>query len=108
MFDEHYFTTMLVRDVEATGGHPIVEIQLISGHAHRVRAIVEAGAGSVTFDAYHAKGDLAHERPRFGETDAQGGPRATFRAVVAYESIVAVILDPSPEQVRARPGFAAG
>lgn len=108
MFDEHYFTTMLGRDVEATGGHPIVEVQLISGHVHRVRAIIETSTGSVTFDAYHAKGDLAHERPRFGEADSHGAPRATFRAVVAYESIVAVILDPSQEQVRARPGFATG
>ena len=106
MVDDTYFTTTLGRDVEATGGHPIVEIQLISGHVHRVRQVIEVGTGSVTIDAYHAKGDLAHERPRFGETDAHG-QRETFRAVIAYESIVAVILDPSQEQVRSRPGFAA-
>ena len=104
MFDEHYFSTMLKRDVEATGGHPIVEIQLISGHTHRVRHIIEVSKGTVTIAAYVAKGDLAHERPRFGDDDAQS-PRESFRAVIAYESVAAVILDPSQEQVRQRPGF---
>ncbi|MEP7000773.1 MAG: hypothetical protein ABI969_09855 [bacterium] len=106
MFDENYFNTALLRDVEATGGHPIVEVQLISGHAHRVRSVVDVGSGTVTLETYLTKGDLAHERPKFGEPQSGAGPQDTFRAVIAYESIAAVILDPSPSQVRARTGFA--
>ena len=106
MFDDNYFRTTLVRDVEATGGNPVVEIQLLSGHAHRVRTVVEVGAGYVTLETYLAKGDLAHERPRFGEATAESA-RDTFRTVIAYESIAAVVLDPQPSQVRARPGFAS-
>jgi hypothetical protein len=106
MFDENYFRTTLQRDVEATGGNPVVEIQLISGHAHRVRSVVEVSTGSVTLETYLAKGDLAHERPRFGEVHHDGAGRDIFRAVIAYESIAAVILDPTESQVRVRPGFA--
>jgi hypothetical protein len=106
MFDENYFRTTLQRDVEATGGNPVVEIQLLSGHAHRVRSVVEINSGSVTLETYLAKGDLAHERPRFGEAHHDGTERDIFRAVIAYESIAAVILDPTAAQIRNRPGFA--
>lgn len=106
MFDENYFNATLLRDVEATGGHPIVEVQLVSGHAHRVRSILEVGPGTVTLETYLTKGDLAHERPRFGEAHAGADPLDTFRVVIAYEGIAAVILDPSPTQARVRTGFA--
>ena len=106
MFDQNYFLTAFVRDVEAAGGHPIVEVQLISGHAHRVRSVVEAGAGTVTLETYLTKGDLAHERPQFGTEESGTGVRDTFRTVIAYEGIAAVVLDPTPSHVRARPGFA--
>ena len=106
MFDENYFRTTLQRDVEATGGRPVVEIQLLSGHAHRVRSVVEINSGSVTLETYLAKGDLAHERPRFGETYRDGVDGDVFRAVISYESIAAIILDPTQSPVRGRPGFA--
>ena len=105
MFDENYFRTTFQRDVEATGGSPIVEIQLLSGHAHRVRSVVEINAGSVTLETYLAKGDLAHERPRFGQANREGMDGDIFRAVISYESIAAVILDPTQTQVRVRTGF---
>lgn len=104
MFDANYFRKVLQRDVEATGGGPIVEILLLGGHVHRVRSVVEVEDGRVTFEAYQMKGDLAHQRPRFGESSS--APYETFRAVVAYESISAVVLDPSPTHPKSRPGFA--
>ena len=105
MFDESYFRQTLRDDVADAGGHPVVEVQLLSGHSHRVRSVVQVGSGTVTLETYLTKGDLAHERPRFGITEgnAEGD---TFRTVIAYESIAAVILDASPSHVRARPGFA--
>ncbi len=106
MFDHEYFAGTLQRDVELAGGHPIVEIQLSSGHSHRVRQLVDVTTGYVTVRAYLARADLAHHRPRFGEVESSS--HETFYAVIAYESIVAIILDPSQEQARGRPGFAAG
>lgn len=105
MFDANYFRTVLPRDVAATGGHPIVEVQLVGGHSHRVRAVADVADGCVTLETYQAKGDLAHERPRFGDVPSADAVSETYRTVIAYESIAAVILDPSPAQTRARPGF---
>lgn len=105
MFDETYFRKSLVDDVSASGGNPVVEVQLVSGHSHRVRSVLQVGTGTVTLETYLTKGDLAHERPRFGVVEGST-PGDTFRAVIAYESIAAVVLDASPSQVRARPGFA--
>ena len=105
MFDETYFRKTLLDDVSASGGNPVVEVQLVSGHSHRVRSVLQVGTGTVTLETYLTKGDLAHERPRFGVSEGST-PGDTFRAVIAYESIAAVVLDASPSQVRARPGFA--
>ncbi len=107
MFDETYFTSILPQDVVAAGGHPIVEVQLISGHSHRIRSVLDTSSLRVTLETYLAKGDLAHERPRFGDTDSGTVPRETFRTVVAYQSIVAIVFDPSESPARVRPGFAS-
>lgn len=107
MFDETYFTSILPQDIAAAGGHPVVEVQLISGHAHRVRSVLGTSSLRVTLETYIAKGDLAHERPRFGDADPATAPRQTFRTVIAYQSIVAVVFDPSESQARVRPGFAS-
>jgi hypothetical protein len=104
MFDANYFKNLLQRDVDAAGGSPIVELLLIGGHAHRVRSVLAIEDGRVTFEAYQMKGDLAHQRPRFGQTSA--APYETFRVVVSCESIVAVVFDPSPNAPKSRPGFA--
>jgi hypothetical protein len=104
MFDANYFKKGLQRDVEAAGGSPIVELLLVGGHVHRVRSVLEVEDGRVTFEAYQMKGDLAHQRPRFGESSE--APNDTFRVVVSCESIVAVVLDPSPTYQKSRPGFA--
>jgi hypothetical protein len=107
MFDAEYFRTTLTRDVDAMGGDPIVEVHLVTGQAHRVRAVIEISTGSVTLEAYLAKGDLAHHRPRFGAASAPSEPHELYRAVLSYESIVAVVLDPSERTVRTQPGFAS-
>ena len=104
MFDANYFRTHLQRDVEAAGGNPIVELLLVGGHAHRVRSVLAVDDGRVTFEAYQMKGDLAHQRPRFGQTSA--APYETFRVIVSCESVVAIVFDPSPTHPKSRPGFA--
>jgi hypothetical protein len=104
MFDANYFRTVLPRDVEAAGGSPVVEVLLVGGHAHRVRSVLDAADGRVTFEAYQMRGELTHHRPRYG---AAVEANETFRVVVSCESIVAIVLDPAPAQTtRTRPGFA--
>ena len=102
MIDAEYFRSSLLSDIEAAGGTPVVEVLLQNGHVHRVRAIVTLSDGWVTVEVYQMKGDLSHERPRFGrgETGLE-----VMRATIAYESISAVVLDPAPAQVKTRPGF---
>jgi len=102
MFDANYFRSSLPRDVEATGGSPIVEVVLWSGHVHRVRAVIDVGDGLVTLEVYQVKGDLSHERPRYGTADTS---HELVRAVVAYESVATIVLDPAPTPTRARSGF---
>ncbi len=103
MFDANYFRTALQRDVEAAGGSPIVELLLVGGHVHRLHSVLAVDDGRVTFEAYQMKGDLTHQRPRFGQTSA--APFEILRVVVSCESIVAVVFDPSPMQPKSRPGF---
>ena len=88
MFDENYFRTSLQRDVEAMGGRPVVEIQLLSGHAHRVRSVVEINAGSVTLETYLSKGDLA--------LSIHG---LSFAKPHAPESLLEKYLGPTPDAV---------
>ena len=104
MFDANYFRTILPRDVEAAGGSPIVELLLVGGHVHRVRSVVSVDDARATFEAYQMKGDLTHQRPRFGQ--AADGPNEIFRVVVSLENIVAVVLDPSSSTPKTRHGFA--
>jgi hypothetical protein len=104
MFDTNYFRKTFQRDVEAAGGSPIVEVLLVGGHVHRIRSVLDVDDGRATFEAYQMKGDLTHQRPRFGQDSAV--PQETFRVVVSCESIVAVVFDPSPVTQKNRPGFA--
>jgi hypothetical protein len=104
MFDANYFKKTLQRDVEASGGGPVVEIVLLSGHVYRVRQVVETTDGHVTLECYQMKGDLAHQRPRFGGDSS--APYDTFRAVVSFEGVAAVVLDSTEISAKARPGFA--
>jgi len=102
MFDATYFRTLLQRDVEAAGGTPIVDLVLVGGHAHRVRSVLAVDEGRLTIEAYQMRGDLAHQRPRFGDASTS---YETLRVVVSCESIVAVVFDPSPMQPKRSPGF---
>jgi hypothetical protein len=103
MFDADYFRKSLPQDVKAMGGRPVLEVVMLSGHSYRVRSIVDIDDGRVTLEAYLVKGDLAHHRPLFGGTE--GEPHERFRAVLSYDAIAAVVLDPSEVQTRVRPGF---
>lgn len=105
MFDANYFRTVLPREIETMGGSPVVEVALVNGHVHRLRAVADASDGQVTFVVHPVRGDLSHERPRFGAGETGSG---SVRVAVAYDSIVAVLIDPAPDTVKGRPGFTSG
>jgi hypothetical protein len=105
MFDADYFHTSLKRDADAMGSEPVIEVQLLNGHTHRVRSVVEVGTGCVTLETFQMKGDFAHQRPHFGAPSSDPSSSDTYRTVIAYESIAAVVFDPSPTHVKASPGF---
>jgi hypothetical protein len=88
MFDANYF----------------VEVALLNGHVHRVRAVIEVADGYVILAAHQPKGDLSHERPRFGAGEHAA---ESVRVAASYDSIAAVVIDPAPDKVKARPGFAS-
>lgn len=103
MFDAGYFKHQLPKDIEAAGGSPVVELLLVGGHTQRLRAVVEVDDGRITVEAYQMKGDLAHQRPRYGQTSE--APYEVLRVVVSCEAVVAVVFDPSPSHPATRPGF---
>ena len=105
MFDANYFRAVLPREIETVGGSPVVEVALVNGHVHRLRAVADVAEGHVTFVVHQLRGDLSHERPRFGTADSGSG---SVRVAVAYDSIVAVLIDPAPDTVKGRPGFTSG
>lgn len=104
MFDANYFRSVLPTELEAAGGSPVVELSLLNGHVHRIRAVAAVAEGYVTLAVHPLRGDLSHERPRFGAE----GTGDSVRVAVAYDSIAAVLFDPAPEQVKVRPGFSNG
>jgi hypothetical protein len=103
MFDANYFRSALSREIEAAGGSPVVEVALVNGHVHRLRALLDVADGYVILSTHPAKGDLSHERPRFGAEATE----ESLRVAVSYDSIAAVIVDAAPEKVRTRPGFSS-
>lgn len=104
MFDSNYFRSTLPGEIEAAGGSPVVELALVNGHVHRVRSVADIGPGHVTLVVHATRGDLSHERPRFGDAETSGG---SVRVAVAYDGIAAVLYDPTPAAVKSRPGFAS-
>ncbi len=104
MFDAEYFRTTLLRDVEALGGDVVVEVQLVNGQGYRVHAVAEVQERYVSLESYHAKA-LSGARPRFGSAGASDDRSERFRAVIAYESIASVVLDPAHDSLQSRTGF---
>ncbi|GAC1659084.1 MAG: hypothetical protein NVS4B3_26960 [Gemmatimonadaceae bacterium] len=107
MFDSEYFRTVLQADVDAMGGGAVVEVHLVSGESHRVRAVVSVHGGYVTFESYQTRGDEPRRKPRWKEEIAEGRPpHETERAVIAYESIADVVITGVRPDHTPRIGFA--
>ena len=99
MLDADYFRTRLAHDVEASG-RPVVEVFLPNGQSHRVRRVLEVADGYVVLESFQLKGDQT-----IPKTNASGDEQEVYRAIVPYESIVAVTIDPAAESTQRRLGI---
>ena len=105
MLDAAYFRTRLLHDVEASGS-PVVEVFLRNGQSHRVRRVAEVTDGYVVLEAFQLKGDQTIPKANANEEEAAGRPgQEVYRAIVPYESIVAVTVDQTPASTQRRLGF---
>jgi hypothetical protein len=105
MIDAEYFRAQLPQQIEAASERPIVEVFLRNGHAHRVRAVVDATPGYVVLEAFHLSGSHASQTSHWQEELAASPEESpTFRVTIAYESIVQVIVDAAPPSAERRPG----
>ncbi len=105
-FDAEYFRSTLATDIAAGGNDPVVELVLTSGHSHRLRSVVEVRDGYLVVELHERKSELATARQSWKsgrERDTTG-----MRAVVSFDSIVMVTIDPSASHARGKPGFLAG
>jgi hypothetical protein len=95
MLDADYFRRRLPADIADIGGGAIVEVHLLDGRYHRLRAVVEAADGYVVAEVYQDRGEDAIARG--SRRDEQwGGPASASiaRASLAYESIAEIVLQP--------------
>ena len=105
MFDADYFKTGLQADIDAQGGNAVVEIHLINGRAHRLRSVVSVQDGYVTLEAYETRGDEIARKPTWREMLDARSPHLTERAIIAYESVVSVLVVPTRAQNAPAIGF---
>jgi hypothetical protein len=107
VFDSEYFRTTLQSDVDAVGGSAVVELQMVNGRTHSLRAVLSVHSGYATFEAFRARGDQPLRELRWKEAPRDGEPAAeTYRAIVAYDGIAAVTVTPATPAGAAKIGFA--
>jgi hypothetical protein len=106
MIDATYFREQLARDVKAMGDRAVVELRLLGGHVHRVRAVVEVSDGHVTVERFQARGDEETWEGDGWREQVLGAPaKEVERVVVAFESILDVILSQGRASSGSRIGF---
>lgn len=109
MLDARYFREQLAHDVASAGDQAVVEVRLLTGQSHRVRAVTAVADGYVTLEHYHRRGEAAI-RTADWQDEVFGGtsPHEVDRAVVPYESILDVLVTPGRAVPAPRMGFGAG
>jgi hypothetical protein len=107
VFDSEYFRTILQADVNAMGGHAVVELYLLNGLTHRLHSVVSVQSGYVTLESHQSRGDDSlTSKPRWKEERGEGkSPLETQRVVVAYESIANIVITATRPTAASRIGF---
>lgn len=109
MLDADYFRTQLPLDLASAGDRAVLEVRLLGGQSHRVRAVRAVADGYVTLEHYQRRDDAAIRTAEW-QDEVFGGtsPHDVDRAVVPYESILDVLVTPGRATPAPRMGFGAG
>ena len=107
MIDSEYFRTILQADVDAAGGSAVVELHLVNGRTHVLRAVLSVHSGYATCEAYRDYREQPPRELRWKETASDGKPPSeTYRMVVSYESVTSVTVMAAAPAGAPKIGFA--
>lgn len=106
MFDVTFFRTALPAQASAAGAAATVELHLLNGQAHRLRAIRNVTDGYVELEVYRRRVEGAGSKSHWaGEAATKSEPDETQYAMVSFESIAQVVITPAESVASARIGF---
>jgi hypothetical protein len=110
MLDARYFRDQLPDDVTAAGEQPTVELRLLTGQVHRVRAIHVVADGYVILERYRIRSEESGWTSNSAAEQTFGGGAAaeTERAVVPFESVLDVVVASGRPSAATRIGFGPG
>jgi hypothetical protein len=107
MFTAEYFRTRLRAEAEALGSPYVVEVFLVNGHSHRVRAIRDTPQGYVLLEVYQNRADPNKQPMHWDETPNADPSNELRQVALSYDGITEVRIDPATPRTRTLPGFAA-
>jgi hypothetical protein len=109
VFDASYFKTVFSEQLNTATAKSTVEVHLTNAHTHRVRAVLAAEPGYVTFDAYRQRVDGGRSDQHWGATSTMDDATVEMvRVIVAYDAIAEIVITPAAETAGPRIGFARG
>jgi len=93
MIDGTYFREQLSRDVASVGDTAVVEVRLLNGQFHRVHTVLGVEDGYIIVQAYEPRASDGQWKDNWQEQVFGGrAPAEVRRAVIAYESILDVLV----------------
>lgn len=106
MLNASYFRDQLPQDVSAAGASAVVEVRMLSGQMHRVRAVTSVSDGYATLECYDLRAAESAWKERWQEQVLGGpAPHGVERVLVPYESIQDVIITVGRATSTPRIGF---
>lgn len=106
MFTAEYFRTRLRAEAEALGSPYVVEVFLVNGHSHRVRAVRDTPQGYVLLEVYQNRADATKQPMSWDETPDTSVAHELRQVALSYDGIAEVRIDPATPRTRTLPGFA--
>lgn len=107
MFTAEYFRTRLRAEADESGTAYVVEVFLVNGHSHRVRAILDTPQGYVLLEVYQQRGEATKQPMSWDGTPEANAAHETRHVALSYDGIAEVRIDPAVPKTRTLPGFAS-
>jgi hypothetical protein len=106
VFDKAYFGSILTNQIKAAGNEPTVEVHLVSGQGHRVRAVIDAQDGWVVLETYQRRAELTSRQGRWvGAKETSPADGELHHVAVSYHTISQVVITPTDAHEGPRIGF---